>query len=285
MDQAVVPSGEFTMGDVSGIGNPGDGEHILHTVKLETFMIDATTVTNEHFSTFVKDTGYITDAERYGSSAVFHLLASAAHGEILGRASGSPWWLEVAGASWRHPFGSQSGVEGMDDHPVVHVSWDDAQAYCVWAQRRLPTEAEWEFASRGGLTDATYPWGDDLQPDEVWRCNIWQGDFPFENSLEDGHLGTAPVLSFEPNGYGLWQTIGNVWEWCADSFDVSYYSRSPAFDPRGPEDNGTRVMRGGSYLCHDSYCNRYRNSARSSNTRSSSTGNLGFRTVGRAYAN
>ncbi|WP_372509172.1 formylglycine-generating enzyme family protein [Actinomadura madurae] len=143
----------------------------------------------------------------------------------------------------------------------------------------MPTEAEWECASRGGLTGARFPWGDELMPDGVWRTNIWQGEFPVHNSAEDGWTTTAPVRSFEPNGYGLWQTVGNVWEWCSDWFDPTYYRTSPTEDPQGPGRGTTRVLRGGSYLCHDSYCNRYRNAARSSNTPDSSMGNAGFRTV------
>jgi formylglycine-generating enzyme required for sulfatase activity len=174
-------------------------------------------------------------------------------------------------------------VAGREDHPVVHVSWADAQAYCGWAGRRLPTEAQWERAARGGLTGARYPWGDDLLAGEAtdpgaWRANIWQGRFPWENDEVDGFGTTAPVRTFAPHG-GLWQAVGNVWEWCADWWDPTYYRRSPRVDPRGPDAGGARVLRGGSYLCHDSYCNRYRVAARSSNTPDSSTGNIGFRTV------
>lgn len=172
-----------------------------------------------------------------------------------------------------------SSIDGLDEHPVVHISWNDAHAYCRWAGRRLPTEAEWEYASRGGLNGARYPWGDELIEDE-WQCNIWQGDFPGRNTMADGWLPTAPVRSFAPNAFGLWQTVGNVWEWCADWFDPAYYARSPENDPSGPESGDAKVLRGGSYLCHDFYCNGYRNSARSSNTSDSSMGNAGFRTVG-----
>lgn len=198
---------------------------------------------------------------------------------VLGSAAGSPWWLGVRGADWRHPGGLSSDIDGLGEHPVVHVSWHDATAYCEWAHRRLPTEAEWEYASRGGLTGARYPWGDHLLDDGRWRVNIWQGEFPARNTAEDGWRTTAPVRAFPPNGYGLWQTVGNVWEWCTDWYRSDYYSRSFVANPAGPPEGDVKVLRGGSYLCHDSYCNRYRNSARSCNTPDSSMGNAGFRTV------
>lgn len=279
--QAQVPAGTFVMGDSSGHRNPGDGEVPLHEVTLAAFEIDATTVTNDDFARFVADTGYRTEAETFGYSAVFHLALAAPQDDILGQPPGTPWWFGVRGADWAHPGGRKSSIEGMGDHPVVHVSHTDALAYCAWAGRRLPTEAEWEYAARGGITSATYPWGDD-EPDAggTWRANIWQGEFPRTNTLEDGFLTTAPVRSFAPNGYGLWQSVGNVWEWCADWFDPNYYASSPGTDPRGPAHGESRILRGGSYLCHISYCNRYRNSARSQNTPDSSMGNAGFRTVG-----
>lgn len=280
IEQVALTGGEFAMGDASGDGNAGDGEGPIHRVRVSPFSIDATAVSNADYARFVDATGFRTEAETFGFSAVFHLALRARPADLMGPAAGTPWWVGVRGADWRHPGGALSGIDGLEDHPVVHISWNDATAYCGWAGRRLPTEAEWEFASRGGLSGARFPWGDGLLgEDGSWRCNIWQGLFPVSNDTEDGYLTTAPVRTFSPNGYGLWQTVGNVWEWCADWYDAGYYSDSPAADPRGPVRGTARVMRGGSYLCHDSYCNRYRNSARSSNTPDSSMGNAGFRTV------
>lgn len=279
IEEVLLDGGVFAMGDTSGDRNPGDGEGPVHRVRISPFGIDATTVTTADFARFVADTGYRTEAEIFGYSAVFHLALKAVRSDIMGPATGAPWWLGVRGADWRRPGGPLDEQPGLDHHPVVHVSWNDAMAYCAWAGRRLPTEAEWEFASRGGLDGARYPWGDELLDGDNWRCNIWQGRFPVSNDISDGYLVTAPARSFEPNGFGLWQTVGNVWEWCGDWYDPQYYGRSPADDPQGPGEGKTRVMRGGSYLCHDSYCNRYRNAARSSNTPDSSSGNTGFRTV------
>lgn len=267
------------MGDSSGDRNFADGEVPLHEVVLDEFQIDATPVTNDAFATFVAETGYRTDAESYGFSAVFQLALAAPPEDILGRPSSTPWWLGVAGASWFRPGGRDSAIDGVGEHPVVHVSHHDALAYCAWAGRALPTEAQWEYAARGGLTGRKYPWGDEEVAAGGWRANIWQGNFPSVNTLEDGYLSTAPVHSYQPNGYGLWQSVGNVWEWCADWFDPGYYARSPRYAPSGPAQGTSRVLRGGSYLCHSSYCNRYRNAARSQNTPDSSMGNAGFRTV------
>ena len=277
--QARIPAGAFVMGDRTGDGRAADGERPLHEVGLTAFEIDVHTVTNSDFARFVDATGYRTESEVFGYSAVFHLAFAGDDSEILGRPPQTPWWLGVAGADWRHPNGRQSSLDDLEDHPVVQVSWNDAQAYCAWAGRRLPTEAEWERASRGGLDGARFPWGDELFVDGAWNCNIWQGDFPTLNTLEDGFLTTAPALHYEPNGYGLYQTVGNVWEWCQDWYDPAYYGRSPEESPAGPATGTQRVLRGGSFLCHDSYCNRYRNSARSQNTPDSAMSNAGFRTV------
>jgi formylglycine-generating enzyme len=286
IEQCDVPAGAFTMGDAQGDGRLGDGEVPAHSVELDAFRIDATVVTNDDFAAFAEATGYATEAEVFGFSAVFHLVLAAPEADIVGQPPGTPWWLGVRGADWRHPEGRRSNLTGREQHPVVHVSWNDAQAYCRWAERRLPSEAEWERASRGGLEGARYPWGDELMAEDgSWRTNIWQGRFPTENRQDDGWVTTAPVRSYAPNGYGLWQTVGNVWEWCEDDFDARAYEaregRHPVRNPveRGP--GGARVMRGGSYLCHDSYCNRYRNAARTANTPDSSMGNAGFRTVAR----
>ncbi|WP_147918238.1 formylglycine-generating enzyme family protein [Ruania zhangjianzhongii] len=280
IEQAVVPAQTFQMGDADGVGYPADGETPVHPVRLEEFSIDATSVTNADFARFVAATGYRTEAESFGFSAVFHLALAAPKEAVMGPATGTPWWYGVQGADWAHPGGPDSSIEGVEDHPVVHVSWNDAAAYCAWAGRALPTEAQWEAASRGGIDGVRYPWGGEFPgKGGKWRANIWQGDFPRSNTTEDGFLTTAPVRTFSPNAYGLWQTVGNVWEWCADWFNARYYARSPEHEPAGAKIGTARVMRGGSYLCHDSYCNRYRNAARSSNTPDSSMGNAGFRTV------
>ncbi|MBP0440083.1 formylglycine-generating enzyme family protein [Tianweitania sediminis] len=275
-----VLSGIFQMGDAFREGRKDDGEGPLHRVNISSFAIDLVCVTVQQFAAFVEDTGFVTTAERRGSSAVFHLAVAARSDDVLGDL-GMPWWLDVCGADWRHPFGPLSDSEALLDHPVVHVSHDDARAYCFWAGRALPTEAEWEFAARGGLDGRRYAWGDELHPSGEHRANIWQGVFPTFNSGEDGFRATAPVKAFPPNGHGIYQTAGNVWEWCADWFDPGYYTVSPTQDPAGPADGAERVLRGGSYLCHASYCDRYRVSARSRNTPDATAGNIGFRTVRR----
>ncbi len=287
VEQLALPGGTFAMGDALGDGNPADGEGPVHDVGLDPFSIDATSVTNDDFARFVAATGYRTEAESYGFSAVFHLAVAADRADVMGPADGTPWWYGVRGADWAHPGGPRSDLSGLGDHPATHLSWNDAEAYCRWARRRLPTEAEWEYASRGGAVGQRYPWGDELletgagatRPGAGWRCNIWQGRFPTANTRADGWLTTAPVRSYAPNGYGLWQSVGNVWEWCADWYSPRYYASSPRVNPVGPRNGRQRVLRGGSYLCHDSYCNRYRNAARSQNTPDSSMGNAGFRTV------
>jgi formylglycine-generating enzyme required for sulfatase activity len=258
------------MGDAFGEGYPEDGEGPVRTVSVELFRIDATAVTNAWFADFVRATGYVTEAERYGSSFVFHLLLHPrAREAVFGAVAAAPWWLGVEGAHWNAPEGPGSDLEERPDHPVVHVSHHDALAYCAWAGARLPSEAEWEYAARGGSAGRRYPWGDEIAPAGHERMNTWQGDFPRVSTRPGGRTGTVPVDSYDPNGFGLYNTSGNVWEWCADAFTVP--SETSAGDPGG------RVIRGGSYLCHASYCNRYRVAARSKNTPDSSTGHGGFR--------
>lgn len=285
-EQVGLAGGTFRMGDAFGEGYRQDGETPVHDVTVSPFSIDVHQVTNEQFERFVDATGYATEAERYGSSAVFHLLVRADPADIVGRAGTTQWWVEVSGASWSRPSGPRSDLVGMERHPVVHVSWNDATAYCQWADRRLPTEAEREYAARGGLQGMRYPWGDALHGERGEHlCNIWQGTFPSTNTVEDGFVGTAPVGSFPPNGFGLFDAAGNAWDWCADWFSPHTYrasSRHDLTDPTGPTVGAAKVMRGGSYLCHDSYCNRYRVSARTSNTPNSSSGNCSFRTVATA---
>ena len=263
---------------------PEDGEGPVRTVRLTPCYIDATCVTNGQFATFVKVTGYVTDAERLGWSFVFAGLCTLqARASVLsGTIPDAPWWLPVAGASWRAPQGPGSTISNIANHPVVHVSAHDADAYARWAGKRLPTEAEWEMAARGGLDQAAYPWGDELTPRGRHRCNIWQGEFPFRNTAADGYLGTAPVKAFRPNGYGLYNVSGNVWEWCADWWSPIWHATEgplTRMDPKGPPHGDAKVIRGGSYMCHASYCNRYRVAARTSNTPDSSTGHMGFRCV------
>lgn len=261
-----LEGGSFLMGSEEPGGFPEDGEGPVREVVVEPFRIAPYAVTNDEFAAFVEAAGHRTTAERFGWSFVFAGLLPEGFAPTRAVAQ-APWWRQVEGAYWRQPEGPGSSVEARGDHPVVHVSWTDARAYCRWAGLRLPTEVEWEYAARGGLEQRRYPWGDELTPGGEHRCNIWQGSFPEHNTCDDGHYGTAPVDSFGPNGFGLFNTSGNAWEWCADWFD-------PAASPgqgRG------KVIRGGSYLCHESYCNRYRVAARSRNTPDSSTGHMGFR--------
>ena len=277
-----VAGGAFLMGGDDPDAFPLDGEGPVRRVTVSPFLLDATAVTNRQFGAFVKATGYVTEAERYGWSYVFHLAVGpeqAAH-VLDATVPNAPWWLAVSGATWSAPGGPGTDVRTRPQHPVVHVSWNDAAAYAAWAGKRLPTEAEWEFAARGGLEQAKYPWGDDLVPRGRWRCNIWQGEFPRRDTGDDGHIGTAPVKSYAPNGLGFFETSGNVWEWCADRWSVTWHvpdEPETRIDPTGPTDGESRVTRGGSHLCHESYCNRYRVAARTSNTPDTSTGNTGFR--------
>jgi formylglycine-generating enzyme required for sulfatase activity len=269
------------MGTDDEVGFPADGEGPVREVFVRPFAIDRYAVSNEEFARFVEETGYVTVAERFGWSFVFHLFVgkSAIRRGKVKKVPGLDWWYAVEGAYWNKPEGSGSDIQDRLSHPVVHISWYDAMAYAKWAGKRLPTEAEWEFAARGGLVQSRYAWGDELTPNGRHRCNIWQGRFPRINSHEDGYVGTCPVTEYEPNGYGLYNVAGNVWEWCSDWWSPGFHINGPRENPVGPPQGQSKVMRGGSYLCHHSYCNRYRVAARTSNTPDSSTGNLGFRCV------
>jgi sulfatase modifying factor 1 len=278
----VLPGGEFLMGTDDAEGFPADGEGPVRRVRLEPFAVDRTAVTNAQFAAFVRATGYRTETERIGWSYVFHhFLTPRARGRVVGSVAEAPWWLAVKGAFWAKPEGPDSSLRGRHDHPVVHVSWNDALAYCAWAGKRLPTEAEWEYAARGGLEQRRFPWGDELEPGGEHRCNVWQGRFPRLNTAADGYAGTCPADAFPSNGFGLHNVSGNVWEWCADRWSTTHHRREAPGgvweNPTGPETGEARVLRGGSYLCHSSYCNRYRVAARSKNTPDSATGNMGFR--------
>lgn len=278
-DLVRLPGGEFRMGTNDAEGFSADGEGPVRTVRLSPFTASVYTVTNARFATFVKQTGYRTDAERFGWSFVFAAFVPPSAATGAPRVPDAPWWQAIDGACWRAPEGPGSSIDTRQKHPAVHVSWNDAFAYCAWAGTRLPTEAEWEYAARGGLEGRRYPWGDELTPRGRHRCNIWQGSFPERNTIEDGYLGTAPVDAYRPNGYGLYNVSGNVWEWCADWFSPDFPANGPRENPAGPNSGTARVLRGGSYLCHHSYCNRYRVAARTSNTPDSSSGNTGFRCV------
>jgi sulfatase modifying factor 1 len=274
----VIKAGTFQMGSSDGQGDPFDGEGPAHDVDLSAYAVARHTVTNAAFATFAGSTGHTTTAERIGNSFVFAGLLPDGFAPTQGLAA-APWWRLVDGADWRHPEGPQSDIVGRKNHPVVHVSWFDAVAYCQWSGTTLPTEAQWECAARGGINGEHYPWGREREPDGVHLMNVYQGTFPTADTGDDGWVGTCPVGSFPPNGFGLHEMTGNVWEWCSDWFDPSYYLHSPKSEPSGPDQGMARVMRGGSYLCHESYCVRYRVGARSRNAPDSTSGNIGFRVV------
>lgn len=294
-----IPGGVFHRGS----DNPTmrDAQPV-HLVAVDGFWMDQTAVTNEQFSQFVKATGYTTVAERtpkaedYPDAPPENLVAGSV---VFNRSEGPVpldnhlrWWAYIKGANWRHPEGPESDLRGRGKHPVVHVAWEDAVAYAKWAGKRLPTEAEFEFAARGGLDRKKFAWGNDLKPDGKWAANIWQGHFPYDNTAEDGFRATAPVGSFPANAYGLHDMAGNVWEWCADWYRPDYYAKlaagpQPVRNPQGPSDSfdpsepGTpkRVMRGGSYLCTDQYCTAYEAGARGKGAADTGTNHLGFRCV------
>ena len=310
-----ITGGEFSMGcaDPRGIPNGGTDPMVdarpIHRVGIAGFWIDVTEVTNDQFAAFVAATGYVTVAERPPRAEDFPgaSLENLVPGSIVFTPPSGPvplrdesgaahlrWWAYVPGACWRHPRGPKSDIAGRGMEPVVHVAYEDAEAYARWAGKRLPTEAEWEFAARGGLAGATFPWGEEFRPGGRWMANTWQGRFPGENTAADGFTGVAPVGRFPANGYGLHDVSGNVWEWCSDWYRPDTYARDAgpdgravAVDPRGPADSfdprepgqAKRVHRGGSFLCSDQYCARYIVGTRGKGEVSSSTNHIGFRCV------
>lgn len=302
-DMVWIPGGAFMMGS----NDYYPEEAPAHEVSVDGFWMDQYTVTNAQFSRFVEETNYVTSAERCPNPKDYpgakpELLVPAS---VVFRRPGYrvtlgdhyQWWTYVPGANWRHPLGPGSTLKGLAKHPVVHVAFEDACAYATWAGKQLPTEAEWEFAARGGLDGAAYVWGDEFEPDGQVLANTWQGDFPNENLLTDGYEWTAPVGSFPPNGYELYEMAGNVWEWttdwyqqhselqqtCCASFNPRGGDPEKSYDPRTPNVKiPRRVMKGGSYLCAPNYCRRYRPAARMAQAVDTSTCHLGFRCIIRA---
>lgn len=254
-----------------------DEESPIREQAIAPFSMMRTTVTNAMFAIFVSETAYKTEAERIGWSYVFYDQLPIGF-EATQAPVNAQWWRAVHGASWNNIAGPSVDCELQDEHPVVHVSWNDAKAYAQWAGGRLPTEAEWEHAARGGLGDVPFPWGEAEPNDNDFQpCNIWQGQFPTTNTCVDGHANTAPAQSFEPNGYGLYNMCGNVWEWTSGRFKIS--GRSKESKQHAKNYKGTKLLKGGSYLCHNSYCFRYRIAARTGSTPDSTTTHQGFRLV------
>lgn len=296
-----IPGGEFVMGDAG----TQDNDAPPHTVKVSPFWMDRTEVTNAQFKAFVDATNHITVAERRPNaadfppgvdpadlvpfSAVFKCAecnakscdeANAQRAMKGQPAEKPPWWVKGVGADWRHPDGPGSNLDGKDNYPVVHIAWSDAAAYAKWAGKRLPTEAEWEFAARGGLDRAPFVWGHEPQgTGGRYFANTFQGRFPATIEPRDGFAGVAPVASFPANGYGLYDMSGNVWEWCSDWYDADYYAISPRTNPTGPNDGQQKVRRGGSYLCADDYCRRYVPGARDKGGIDDCACHIGFRCV------
>ncbi len=256
---------------------PIDEESPGRHKEMQPFRMMQTTVTNAMFKAFIADTGYITDAQRYGWSFVFYQQLGP-NQPPLQTTMGSEWWCKVDGACWNQINGPDTAEPVQDDHPVVHVSWNDAKAFADWAGGRLPTESEWEHAARGGLGDVAFPWGNQ-EPDDLnfQPCNIWQGSFPTTNACTDGYAATAPAKSFSPNPYGLYNMCGNVWEWTSGRFRLN--GRSAESKQHAKHFKGTKILKGGSYLCHKSYCFRYRIAARTGSTPDSTTTHQGFRLV------
>ncbi|MBU3714521.1 MAG: formylglycine-generating enzyme family protein [Ferruginibacter sp.] len=291
-EMVLIKGGVFTMGS-----NDFEDSKPLHQVEVNSFWMDEHEVTNAQFAEFVKATGYITVSEHplkkedYPGVSEEKLLP----GSAVFIAPKQPvqldnylqWWQYVPGADWRHPFGPNSSIAGKENEPVVHVSYEDAAAYAKWAGKRLPTEAEWEYAARAGNNFEKYYWGKELKPCGKWPANIFQGHFPDLNNAEDGYVTTAPVKSFPPNAFGLYDMDGNVWEWCSDFYRPDYYSVSVSKNPRGPETSydseepgiEKHVQRGGSFLCSDEYCIRYKAGSRGKGETGSAANNLGFRCV------
>ena len=256
---------------------PVDGEGPLRKTRVKPFRMDSAAVTNARFKEFVEDTDYLTEAERLGDSFVF-VNALPKNAKPSRAVVAAPWWRAVEGANWRLIHGPGSEAAWEPEHPVVHVSWNDASAFAQWAGGRLPSEAEWEHAARGGLGDVRYPWGDAEPNDEdFFPCNVWQGRFPDRDTGRDGYTGTAPACSFAPNGFGLYNMVGNVWEWTREPFRVRSLKRSVA--KAHGQKRGYKLIKGGSYLCHGSYCHRYRIAARSGTSPDSTTSHQGFRLV------
>jgi len=308
-----IPGGEFSMGAAaSGAGSAeipmaSNDAGPVHRVQVDGFWMDATVVTNEQFAKFVKATNYVTIAERTPTKEDFP--DAPAENLVAGSVVFAPtehevslndhyqWWNYVQGANWRHPLGPKSDISGKEKYPVVQVAYPDAEAYAKWAGKRLPTEAEFEFAARGGLSGKTYVWGDEFRPGGKWMANTWQGKFPVKDAGEDGYAGLAPVKSFPPNGYGLYDMAGNVWEWCSDWYRPDYYLQltkagdladnphgpDSSFDPGEPNEK-KRVHRGGSFLCNPQYCSRYIVGTRGKGEVDTGTNHLSFRCVKSAHA-
>uniref|UniRef100_A0A0A9Y847 Sulfatase-modifying factor 1 n=1 Tax=Lygus hesperus TaxID=30085 RepID=A0A0A9Y847_LYGHE len=276
----LIPKGKFIMGNNNEDLFWDDGEHPEREVYINAFYMDETEVTNEQFAVFVEETNYVTDSEKFNDSVVFdqQITEIARKQNLITSVPMAPWWYNVKGAYWKQPFGVGSSWTDLKDHPVVTVSWNDAVAYCKWAGKRLPTEAEWEYACRGGKNKKDFPWGNNMKPFNKHRANTWTGVFPKHNDEEDGFKWTAPSRSFPPNDFGLYEMTGNVWEWVEDWWTAMHH-KGPLYNPRGPDDGVEKVKKGGSFMCHISYCNRYRCSGRHYNTPDTSATNLGFRCV------
>ena len=278
MEFVQIPAGKFLMGDSTHQGFAEDYEGPAVEKEVHAFEMAKTPVTNAEFLEFVQATGYQTLAERLGDSYVFHLLLPEEKRENYPHVTASPWWKVVPNAYWAQPFGEGSSIEGIEDHPVVHIALEDAIAYCRWAKVQLPTEVQWEYAARAMSTSA-YPWGEELVPESGYHANTWQGDFPNTNDALDGFVGTAPVYSFEPNDFGLYQMIGNVWEWCSHPRGIVLPLVEERISLDSIKPSGEFAIRGGSFLCHCSYCNRYRVAARNGAFVTSTTSHMGFRCV------